>query len=377
MRCEDTFTFEWDFVLQSMPELEDSALALKALRRRRDVRSAADLLRLALVYGYCDFSLRETAAWAASVGLADVSDVALLKRFRQCPDWLGHLLSAKIAERAQWRPPSCRGWRVKLFDGSGVKPPGAGSSYWRIHLGFDLQRMTIDQVEITDSKGGESLQRFNLAEGDLAVADRGFAHRAGMLAVAESGAGFLVRLPWNNVPLQQRDGQPWELFTFLRALPDATCGEAEVRFQSGGRTLACRVLALRKTEAAAEQSREKVLRAYRSKSKQIDPRTLEAAGYTILLTNVEPSELSAEAGLELYRYRWQVELAFKRLKSLTDLDQLRAKEPAMVKTYLLAKLLGVLVLEDLQQRYLAFFPWGFPFQRPSAPVHVACAASTS
>ena len=237
--------------------------------------------------------------------------------------------------------------------------------------------MTIDQVEITDSKDGESLQRFNLAEGDLAVADRGFAHRAGMLAVAESGAGFLVRLPWNNVPLQQRDGQPWELFTFLRALPDAKCGEAEARFQSGGRTLACRVLALRKTEAAAEQSREKVLRAYRSKSKQIDPRTLEAAGYTILLTNVEPSELSAEAGLELYRYRWQVELAFKRLKSLTDLDQLRAKEPAMVKTYLLAKLLGVLVLEDLQQRYLAFFPWGFPFQRPSAPVHVACAASTS
>jgi len=377
MRREDTFRYEWDFVLQSMPELEDSALALNALRRRRGVRSAADLLRLALVYGYCDFSLRETAAWAASVGLADVSDVALLKRFRQCPDWLGHLLSAKIAERAQWQPPACRRWRVKLFDGSGVKPPGAGSPYWRIHLGFDMQRMTIDQVVITDSKAGESLQRFNLTEGDLAVADRGFAHRAALLATAEVGAGFLVRLPWNNVPLEQRDGQPWELFTFLRSLPDTECGEAKVRFRYDGRTLDCRVLALRKTEAAAGQSREKVLRAYRTKSKQIDPRTLEAAGYTILLTNAESSELSAKAGLELYRYRWQVELAFKRLKSLIDLDQLRAKEPAMVKTYLLAKLLGVLVLEDLQQRYLAFFPWGFPFQRPSTPVPVACPASTS
>jgi len=377
MRYEEPFAFEWSFVLQAMPELEESAVALNALKRRRGVRSAADLLRLALVYGYCDLSLRETAAWAASVGLADVSDVALLKRFRQCPDWLGHLLSAKIAERAQWQPPSCRGWRVKLLDGSGVKPPGAGSPYWRIHLGFDLQRMTIDQVEITDCKAGESLQRFNLSAGDLAVADRGFAHRAGMLAVAQAGAGFLVRLPWNNVPLERRDGRPFDLFAFLRALPDAECGEAEVRFRSGGHCVDCRVLALRKTEAAAAQSREQVLRAYRKKSKQIDPRTLEAAGYTILLTNVEAAELSAEAGLELYRYRWQVELAFKRLKSLIDLDQLRAKEPAMVKTYLLAKLLGVLVLEDLQQRYLAFFPWGFPFRRPSAAVHVACAASAS
>jgi hypothetical protein len=237
--------------------------------------------------------------------------------------------------------------------------------------------MTIDQVEISDAKVGESLQRFDLSEGDLAVADRGFAHRAGLLAVAQAGAGFLVRLPWNNVPLEQRNGQPWALFPFLRALPDAECGDAEVRFRHGGRTLDCRLLALRKSEAAAAQSREQVLRAYRGKSKQIDPRTLEAAGYTILLTNVEPAELSAEAALELYRYRWQVELAFKRLKSLIDLDQLRAKEPAMVKTYLLAKLLGVLVLEDLQQRYLAFFPWGFPVQRTAAPVHVAGAARSS
>jgi len=377
MRCEDALTFEWGFVLQALPELEQSAVALNALRRRRGVRSAADLLRLALVYGYCDFSLRETAAWAASVGLTDISDVALLKRFRQCPDWLGHLLSAKIAERVQWQPPACRGWRVKLLDGSGVKPPGAGSPYWRIHLGFDLQRMTIDQVEISDSKVGESLQRFDLTDGDLAVADRGFAHRRGLLALAQAGAGFLVRLPWNNVPLEQRDGQPWELFPFLRALPDAECGDAKVRFRYLGQTLDCRLLALRKSEAAAAQSREQVLRGYRSKSKQIDPRTLEAADYTILLTNVEPAELCAEAALELYRYRWQVELAFKRLKSLIDLDQLRAKEPPMVKTYLLAKLLGVLVLEDLQQRYLAFFPWGFPVQRPTTPVHVASAARPS
>jgi len=355
MRCEDAFTFEWDFVLQAMPELEESAVALNALRRRRGVRSGADLLRLALVYGYCDFSLRETAAWAASVGLTEISDVALLKRFRQCPDWLGHLLSAKIAERAQWQPPSCRGWRVKLLDGSGVKPPGADSRYWRIHLGFDLQRMAIDQVEISESRVGESLQRFDLSEGDLAVADRGFAHRSGLLAIDRTGADFLVRLPWNNVPLEQRNEQPWELFPFLRALPDAECGEAKVQFQYRGQTLDCRVLALRKTEAAAAQSREQVLRAYRNKSKQIDPRTLEAAGYTILLTSADPAELSAQAGLELYRYRWQVELAFNRLKSLIDLDQLRAKEPAMVRTYLLAKLLGVLVLEDLQQRYLAFF----------------------
>lgn len=59
-----------------------------AFQRRRGIKSTEDLLRLILAYGPGGRSLRATAAEAAARGIADVSDVALLDRFRNCADWL-------------------------------------------------------------------------------------------------------------------------------------------------------------------------------------------------------------------------------------------------------------------------------------------------
>jgi hypothetical protein len=373
----DTFAFEWPYILSMLPEVDESAATFGAIRRRRGVRSAENLLRLAMVYGYCDYSLRQTAAWAASVDIADVSDVALLKRFRQCPRWLGHLVATKIAERTNWQSPHTQNLRLRLVDGSSLSAPGSKGIDWRIHLGFDLERMAIDQIEITDVRGAERLDRFALTANELVIADRGYAHAAQMCAVARQGAFFLVRLPWRNVPMERDDGQPWDVMAFLRSLPEAASGHADVWLRDGEQRLACRVLAVRKTEAAAACARKKAIREYGGKRKTMDPRTLEAAGYTFLLTNASPSALSAEAALELYRYRWQVELAFKRLKSVLDIDRLRAKEPAMAQTYLLAKMLGALLIEDMTERYLAFFPWGYPLRHPGARVPVAAASRFS
>ena len=113
MKPDEVFRFQWPFLLKMLPDLETSSTDFGAIQRKRNVRSAADLLRLALVYGYCDRSLRETAAWAASTELADVSDVALLKRFRQCGAWLGHLLAHLVAERGKWRSPGNLGMPIR------------------------------------------------------------------------------------------------------------------------------------------------------------------------------------------------------------------------------------------------------------------------
>ncbi|NOZ87278.1 MAG: transposase [Deltaproteobacteria bacterium] len=64
--------------------------------------------------------------------------------------------------------------------------------------------------------------------------------------------------------------------------------------------------------------------------------------------------------LDLYRFRWQVELAFKRLKSLLHIDELPAKDHSLTRTFIYAKLLAALLLEDLSDRFLVFSPWGYP-----------------
>lgn len=69
-----------------IPDLDRTARAQGALRRRGAIADGATLLRLALADGPGGLSLR-SAAWAGVWGVASLSDVALTKRLRG-EDWL-------------------------------------------------------------------------------------------------------------------------------------------------------------------------------------------------------------------------------------------------------------------------------------------------
>jgi len=363
MKNEEVFEVDWSYILACLPELEESAREFGALVRRRSVDSAETLLRLALAHAFCDHSLRETALWAETAGIVSVSDVALLKRFRRCGPWLGHLVLQKIAERSQWSCSYEGDLRIRIVDATHLSSPGAKGTDWRLHLGIDLGSLMVDHLEFTDWRVGESFDRFPVIPNELLVGDRGYAHRDPMARVATTGGFFLVRIPWNIVPLNTVEGTPFDLFGFLRSIPEAEGRESSVSFTaSDGSEVACRLIALRKSASCAEASREKVLSEKSRKCRSIDPRTLEAAEYTILLTNVEVAKLSCQQAREIYRLRWQIENTFKRFKSLLNLDHLAAREPRMVQTYVLAKILGAMLVEDLTDRYLSFFPWGYPLR---------------
>src|SRR6266700_1651765 len=85
----------------SAEELEATAKASGALLRCREIKSAGDLLRLALAYGPCGMSLRTAAAWAETIGVGSLSDVAVMKRLQASADWLqevsGQLLARRLA----------------------------------------------------------------------------------------------------------------------------------------------------------------------------------------------------------------------------------------------------------------------------------------
>ena len=77
------------------------------------------------------------------------------------------------------------------------------------------------------------------------------------------------------------------------------------------------------------------------------------------MTNLEAELWSAAKILELYRCRWQVELAFKRLKSLLKLGYLPKKDPASARAWMQLKLLIALVTEKLCYDARFFSPWGY------------------
>src|ERR1700712_2507058 len=91
MRHESLVNEDWTNVvvrLGGAETLNITARETKAFLRPRGIANAVDLLRLSLAYCLGERGLRSTAAWAVSVGLVDISCVALLYRLRQCGDWL-------------------------------------------------------------------------------------------------------------------------------------------------------------------------------------------------------------------------------------------------------------------------------------------------
>ncbi len=186
--------------------IEASARDKGAFLRGRAVACATDLLRLILAYCLGGMGLRSTSAWAASAGLADLSNVALLKRLRKCGAWMEHLAGVLLSAGHQ---PAAGGRRIRLLDGTTVPKAGKktkkNSGLWRLHCAFDLPAERFSFIELTDEKRGERLDRTPFAKGDIAIAGKrtfivsgkrsllGFLHPDPLAHVLEQGADIIVR----------------------------------------------------------------------------------------------------------------------------------------------------------------------------------------
>jgi len=353
--------FQWDYLvalLGGAAKVTRLAYETVAFTRKRKIEKATDLLRLIFTWAVAERSLRETAALAAEVDLADVSNVALLGRFRRAEAWLGALLGELLAARNDAPRMAIS---IRLIDATSISCRGSKNTDRRVHLTMSLGENRTTGIELTTERGGESLERFTFRPGEIVIGDRGYATRKGLAHVARMGAYFIVRAKWGSIPLEDQAGNPIDLVATLRDLPEAVAGEFAVQFHGPeGQVIACRLAVVRKSEPAAEHERRKILAdARRHGHPQIDARSLEAAGYIFVLTNA-PVALSAESVLDLYRFRWQVEMKFKTLKSVLHLSDVPTRNGEMLNVYIFAKLIVALLIEDLIHNAESFSPWGYP-----------------
>ena len=107
------------------------------------------------------------------------------------------------------------------------------------------------------------------------------------------------------------------------------------------------------------------------KGKQPQPDTLTFAEYVIVFTTFPAATFSAAEILEWYRIRWQVELVFKRFKSLAQLGHLPKYDDDSAKAWLYGKLLVALLVEKLIRHASAISPWGYELASATTTQRVA------
>jgi transposase len=186
---------------------------------------------------------------------------------------------------------------------------------------------------------------------ELYIADRAYGTRAGIAIFRQARAEVLVRFVLDNLPLLQPSSQKnFNLLARLRRLKATEVGDWPVELE----------YEKERSRQAAEEALKRLLLTAKRKGHQPKASTLEAARYVFVFTSLPKTELSASQALELYRGRWQIELVFKRLKSILQLGHLRKIDPASTRSWIEGKLFVALLLESLLHQAESFFPWGFP-----------------
>ncbi len=157
--------------------LEQEAREFGAFKRARKIECAVDQLRLVLAYCWGTRGLRLTVAWAEVMGLASLSNVALLKRLRNSADWLEQLV-CRLLGAGGTCVAVAKGRPVRLVDATAVAKAGRNDresgGVWRVHSAFDLASERFTAFELTDESEGEVIDRADVVAGEIRVGDRAY-----------------------------------------------------------------------------------------------------------------------------------------------------------------------------------------------------------
>lgn len=341
---------DWETLLSFLPhDYEELAVAHGQLETRfgpAKVRTAEELLRLIFIHVGVGLALRQTVALVAEAGGPNISAMRLHMRMRKASAYLHALVTRLIATSAVAAPELWGDLDPVAVDATTVSGPGATGTDARIHTALRLTNIEIVHVEVTDVSGGESLKRFAWKPGQLAIGDRGYANPPGVAAVVDAGADVLIRLNRGALPVYE-GAEPVDVLARLRALHGCRASEWPVDVRVAGkveRRLAGRLVAVRLPEKEAEEARGRVRREY---GRDVTDELLEAAGYVALFTTLPRRKFPAGRCLQMYRLRWQIELQFKRWKSICGLDRLPNYRDDTIRSWLYAKVLLALLVDKM------------------------------
>jgi hypothetical protein len=316
------------------------------------IRSPEELMRVILLYCGPDLALLELSL-VMRLGRVEISAQALDKRLKRCAQFLEWLVKEALGMEPVASVPEGR--RYLACDGTELSRRGPHSARLRLHLCIDLLSLGFVQAQLTGVGQGETLKRFKFQAGDVVLGDRAYCRYQSVLYVVhDCGADVLVR--WNpSFPVyESRDAeQPMDLQEMLqgKAQRSLTSFPVFIKYSKKSsvknkRELSGYLHIYKMTKDEAERSQRKLLRNYKRKNRTLNPKNAFLSQFVILFTTVAPLELSTEGAIALYRCRWQIELAFKNLKTLLDIKKLRAHpDSQLARLYIWGKLLYLLLID--------------------------------
>lgn len=335
-------------ILKEIPEGYKAACwETKAMDRRRGIQDEDTLLTLCLYYSY-EKSLIDVKNYALNEFSINISDVGFMKRFKRCGEWIKWINQHMMKEKSAIYeiPERLKNKNVIAIDASNITSKGAVQQNWKLHYAVNLFSMAAEQFKITPESTGESLKNFELHKNDLVLADRIYATITGIECCRNSGADFILRIRNKAFKLYDKNRNEVVLSELLKKVKNK-CRDFYLYYMNFNKELCpIRFCAARKTKEEMEFEQKNLRKKESKKQVKISEETKFSHNYFFVITSLDDS-FSAEEILGLYRLRWQVEMVFKRLKSILNLGSMPTKTAVSSEVWLNCKMLIALLIEKL------------------------------
>ncbi len=339
---------KFETLLQRLPSgWEELAVESHAFTRARQIKSPKDLLRAVFSYAVADYSLRAVAA-VLTREQTWISDQGVHARLGKCVTWLETLLAQLLFDKSKDVSVSTHR-RLKIVDATVLNCPAARGTDYRLHLCYEAISQSSCGVKLTDVKGAERFTHFEYEASDIVLGDRIYGKAKHLIKVKAQGADVVVRQSLQQLRLYTSTGEviEWQELLIKAQRAGRLLWEAYVRDEAGNQ-MKVFIVGQRFSEAEIEYARRQIKRSAYDKGHKTRAATLLACEWLTVLTTIAPTELNAELVLQLYRVRWQIELSFKRLKTILRLGQIRAgRGSKLAQVHLLAKMIYALLLETI------------------------------
>ena len=269
-----------------------------------------------------------------------------MKRFIKSQEWIKWMInSIKPNEIINYKKPEeLEPYNVIAVDASDILEKSAVQKEWHLHYGVNLFTLTCNQFKITDQKTGETLKNFKINSNDLIIGDRAYATETGIEYCLNNGGDFILRIRNKAFKFFDINGEEINLSDWFRTIGDDV-SEITIYFENSKKILVpLRLCAVKKTAEEIQIEEKRLKRSDSKKQRTTSEDTKFTHKYMFVITSL-PETISAEKILEFYRLRWQVELVFKRYKSILGMGNMPTKTPEASETWLNGKMLIALLIE--------------------------------
>ena len=363
--------------LHKLLSKDADALAKETGFVQRKRKFSGSTFALSVIFGWLfnpQSSCHQLAQRALIFGV-DVSDQGLDKRFsEQAAQFMRKLLERALAITCVSREPRAQSLLTRfkgvyLYDSSSVTLPNSFQALWKgcgnhsgggkaaikLPVRFELSSGEIYLSPLTDGRTSDKkleMLQAPLPKGALRIADKGFYDGAAFAEFSRQGHYWISRLHATAI-VCDLTGEERDLVAWLKKERNGV--DCQVLLGKK-QQMPVRLIAVPVDNEVAAKRRRAIKAQARKQGRTATKHTLQRADWSIYVTNVAEDMLSVAELEILVRCRWQIELLFKRWKSLGQIDESRSGDEWRILTEVYAKLLAMI----LGSRLIALLSWSDP-----------------